>query len=94
MERLDVEEAVLHLGGIVFEPLIDAAAGTGGLAELAAGGDLLGLEAAHRFLDKGVVVGQVREGGQIQGRQGALCRHHRGGGSASCHFLSHRGSCC
>ncbi len=50
MEGLDVEEAVLHLGGVVLEPLIDAAARAGGLAELAAGGDLLGLDATDGFL--------------------------------------------
>ena len=56
MERLDVEQGVLHLGGVVLEPLIDAAAGAGGFAELAAGGDMFGLDARDGFLDERVVM--------------------------------------
>src|ERR1039458_10065159 len=66
MEGLDVEKAVLHLGGIVLEPLIGAAARAGRFAELAASCDLLGLDAADGFLNERVVVGLARERGRVR----------------------------
>src|ERR1035441_7385756 len=65
VERLDVEEAVFYVSGIVLEALIDAAASAGGLTELAASGDLLGLDAADGFLHEGVVIVQARERGRL-----------------------------
>src|ERR1022692_671095 len=63
MERLDVEQAVLHMGGVILEPLIDATARAGGFAELAAGGDVFGLDATDGFLNERMVIGQARERG-------------------------------
>jgi hypothetical protein len=57
MKRLDVEEAAFYMSGVVLETLINAAASAGRFAELAAGGDLLGLNAPDGFVDKLVVIG-------------------------------------
>ena len=73
MERFDVKEAVFYMAGVVLQPLIDAAAGAGGFAELAAGGDLLGLDAADGFLHERVVVGQPRECGRVRLARGGFC---------------------
>src|ERR1035438_2533168 len=63
MERFDVEQAVLHISGVILEPLIDAPARAGGFAELATGGDLFGLDAADGFFNERMVIGQARKRG-------------------------------
>jgi len=64
MERLDVEEGVLDVRGVVLEPLIDAAAGAGGFAKLTAGGLVLGLNASDGIGDERVMAGKTRERGR------------------------------
>ena len=66
MERFDVEETILHMRGVVFQPLINAAACAGWFSKLTAAGDVFLLNSGHCRLNELVVIGQAREGGGVR----------------------------
>ena len=63
MKWLDVEEGVFHLRGLVLEAFVNAAAGAGGFAKLAAGGGVFLLNPRDGLLHERVMRAETRERG-------------------------------